>query len=125
MSLGFCSYITLSCALAICWSLSAATQILVDSKDETLLDMKRQFGWKLDTTALKYVDATVSQNVSLKHWNPPNYNLQECSGIMPHESEEHSSKVLNIAMGNNCTVTIPELVLTLQINLQFYSIFGS
>ncbi len=109
-----------------CWRRSSATQIA--GQGASTLDMKRQFGWKQDTTAMKYIDATNYQCMKMASLStgqsmqglPTDRTTQGlATGAINNaqslptgqmgtnvqlENTETATHVFNITMGNHCSL---------------------
>ncbi len=102
-----------------CWRRSSATQVA--GEGATTVDMKRQFGWKQETTAMRYIDSTRKQTLKMATMTtgqqdilPTGPSATATTVTMIEENHEatrkkeelqETTKVYHISMGDNCSIT--------------------
>lgn len=101
-----------------CWRRSSATQVA--GGGATTVDMKRQFGWKQETTAMRYIDSTKQQTLKMAtlatgqsiQSTVPSASATTATMIVEKqevtrsiEEPKEPKQVYHITMGNNCSIT--------------------
>ena len=100
-----------------CWRRSAATEAA--GNGATSADLKRTFGWKQESTSLRYLDHTEKQAVKMaslltgcgQHDQNSEANVSNHAGkenMAPDKVRNNSNvqHIYNITMGNNCTINL-------------------
>ncbi len=87
-----------------CWRRSVATHVA--GQGVSTLDMKRQFGWRQDTTAMKYIDSTTSQCLKMASLTTGQSITVEKTNNQSKDVSNSEAKVYNITMGDNCTLNL-------------------
>jgi len=98
-----------------CWRRSCATQLA--GQGATTVDLKRQFGWKQETTAMRYIDRTLQHQVKMaslttgQQINKVN-NVTMNGPAKPQEGKTFRKedgdgcKIYHIYTGDNCNITL-------------------
>jgi hypothetical protein len=87
-----------------CWRRSSATQVA--GEGATALDMKRQFGWQQETTAMRYLDGTNQQMIKMAKLATG----QSSSSTLPGPSSSASNEKV---VGADLKKVTPSVIATL------------
>ena len=106
-----------SCYTGHCWRRSSATQVA--GEGASVVDMKRQFGWRQESTAMRYIDGTETQMLKMATLSTGQKSLSIVSrttnvsptmineqGSSSNEPKAQPSKAYHLTFGDNCNITI-------------------